>query len=337
MSDTTLDNVRTMLEDRAADLRQNDKADHITASEIDVVADGVKLQLGADHEGHLVLLVPWSGNTALPRNSAGLTIDRTWLAPKPDADPSEWLVLTCRQPHLSGTFLDLAAALIVEIRDHPGGASDRCIRGFLRWRELFSPPSGAVSDTVLTGLLGELVVLETLVGRYGPGAIDCWLGPDGGRHDFSIGDSHLEVKTSTANEMHTCTIHGLDQLSSLAGETLHLAALRFERSESGRSIAALIDGIRVRGVDPLDLRRLTHLLGVDTDAPECATAFALVEQRLFEVIGDFPRLIRSSLVGGELPAGVSAVRYSIDLPAGGTVEDAANSWIEGIAERSDET
>jgi hypothetical protein len=61
------------------------------------------------------------------------------------------------------------------------------------------------------GILGELLVLERLVVRNGPDAVEAWIGPCGEPHDIRIATQEFEVKTTvTSKRVHT--INGAEQL-----------------------------------------------------------------------------------------------------------------------------
>ena len=74
------------------------------------------------------------------------------------------------------------------------------------------------------GLLGELMVLERLIRRNGPKAIEAWIGPKGEPHDFRIGTSEYEVKaTMRSRRIHT--VHGPEQLVPSRGCSLFILSV----------------------------------------------------------------------------------------------------------------
>jgi len=74
------------------------------------------------------------------------------------------------------------------------------------------------------GLLGELLVVERLLSKRGPGALSEWIGPLREPHDFRIGAQELEVKTTTrSRRIHV--IDGTEQLVASSGCALFLVSI----------------------------------------------------------------------------------------------------------------
>jgi hypothetical protein len=61
------------------------------------------------------------------------------------------------------------------------------------------------------GLIGELLVLQHLIAGSGTDLLDAWIAPTPEPHDFRVGISEFEVKTTVApRRIHT--VHGAEQL-----------------------------------------------------------------------------------------------------------------------------
>lgn len=80
---------------------------------------------------------------------------------------------------------------------------------------------GILSTEEITGLVGEILLLDRLIVANGPAAVSSWTGPLKEPHDFRFGLVELEIKSSTApDDCHW--IHGLKQLTPSPGCQLHL-------------------------------------------------------------------------------------------------------------------
>jgi hypothetical protein len=127
-----------------------------------------------------------------------------------------------------------------------------------RYREVLTLRP-TLTEQELIGLFGELLFLDHLISRLGPGrAIESWQGPLAEEHDFVFPDLHVEVKTTT-NERRRHTIAGVNQLVPLPSRPLHLVSVQLTRTAAdlGLTLASLIAAVRERlvGYSPkLDLR-----------------------------------------------------------------------------------
>ena len=128
---------------------------------------------------------------------------------------------------------DVVNAILVEQRE-PWPAVAAIIR---TWQSAWRPARQEMDKTAQVGLVGELLVLQTLmIPCLGPAAIDQWSGPESERHDF-VGDRlHIEVKT-TRKSRHEHEISRLDQLRAPEGCQLLFISIQLEQSlaEIGRA------------------------------------------------------------------------------------------------------
>lgn len=113
---------------------------------------------------------------------------------------------------------------------------------------------GALADSAIIGLLGELTVLRQLIftRMQQPASlmrcIDFWQGWQDGGRDFRIGDHSIEVKTTrAASSIHEFSgLHQLEPqlLASNQPEQLHLLSIGLAPSTStGESLPALVESI----------------------------------------------------------------------------------------------
>lgn len=207
---------------------------------------------------------------------------------------------------------EVVQAVFADARE-PWAAVASIIRN---WQTIWRQGPTNMSQAVQIGLVGELLILSRLaIPALGVDAVMCWSGPLTERHDFIIGDLHIEVKTTTRSR-HEHEISRLDQLWTGDQQSLLLASVRLERSIGGAmTLATLVDETvnllrhNVWAVDELliKLRRL----GWEDEMRGSGELirFNLRDATLYEVEGEFPRLPRSFFI----PSGISGLKYTISL------------------------
>lgn len=281
----------------------------------------VKIPLGnplvtIDMQGNRHLLIPFPSDIrpAEDKQSAGVHITvNEWGY---EGKRSKYIDVICLKPHLTGIFdmmlLDILMLLPKEA-DHP----DRvCKRVLNQWREFLTPePKFAPDQSKLIGIWGELWMLKQLT-QLTPKAVQTWVGPAGGRIDFSVGTIGLEVKTTLQRRGITVTINGHEQLKPPENGNLFFAVLKIEETPiTGICINDLINQLIEIGVDRHQL--LTALmrnnLTLDAVSQTDDLRFHLHSWHLYHVNEQFPRITSDSFVGGSLPNGVLSINYQIDL------------------------
>jgi hypothetical protein len=223
--------------------------------------------------------------------------------------------LACRRRHLGDIFAHLADEVVRELRRNPRGGAAVCRTVLSRWRELLERGSGrALGLEALVGLFGELWYLRELL-RINPTAAVRWDGPLGGRHDFVARRIALEIKATLRREGRFFEVHGAEQLQPPQGGVLYLAAVKLESSPGGESVPGLVEDVLGLCGDRLEVLRRLSAVGYDQRAADDYRAhlFEVREDRLYEVDDHFPRIVPSSFVGGGMPPGTIALRYTIDL------------------------
>lgn len=283
--------------------------------------------LAIDADGHRHLLIPIEdGATVRPdRKSAGIQIGGHQLLQ--DGQPRRYADVHCRMPHLHDVFELIADEILDRVLDDPTVPDKTAGQVLDRWRELFGRERGsAPSVELLTGLWGELWHLCELA-RHGLRDPSCWTGPAGSVHDFESTSSALEVKATTAREGWRLKINGVEQLDIAANRSLHLSAVKLEQGP-GETVADLFDGIISLGVDRYALSDRLDKAGLTLPQLDLTrtTPFRLVEQRAWKVEGAFPRITPSTFPGAQLPLGVAAVDYLLDLTAWQGPYLSAHEW-----------
>lgn len=237
------------------------------------------------------------------------------------ADGRWTLRLTLNEPGLRPVFGALCDDIVACTREgvapeHLGGL---VVQRIQHWRALLDREGGGLGESVLRGLVGELLVLrDLLLPVLGPlQSVASWRGPAGAPQDFILPDgARVEVKTIRphADEVR---ITNLDQLDSL-GDPLTLIAVRVENSQPGVAGAVtapgLISTLRLLLEGQPQAERLFDLalgqLRWHEHPSHHALALRLIAIEPYPVGPAFPKLTRSSV-----PAGIFEASYRVLLPA----------------------
>ena len=194
-----------------------------------------------------------------------------------------------------------------------------------------------LSDEQVSGLYGELLVLEELIRvRGAEDALDMWLGPDGEEHDFRLAAVDLEVKTTLA-EKRIHLISGVNQLKPREGVPLWLLSLQITRAGQGRGRS--LDAICMEVIEAVGQhhRALKYKLAASgwslEDRGLYGTKFDLRSTpRSYLVDERFPAITEERLITAIPQAGlVSDVRYRVDVRTlqYGVPDDDLASFVEG--------
>jgi hypothetical protein len=265
-----------------------------------------------DRRGELHLLLPVDG-------------------PPPDHRLADLRGLRVRQQELAGqgAYVDLVAGAsheemfsplcaavlncIVQQGRLPWDAVTSTVRA---WQAAWKGAQSCMEKTVQVGLYGELLILEhIMLPALGPRAVLHWSGPDRERHDFVGERMHLEVKT-TRRRRHEHEISRVDQLHAPEGRTLYLASVILEESAAGAgTLATRIDAVsQLLGTAPAESDEFQAKLVQLGWSDEMRRTGELMrfhhsDSIILTVDDGFPRLPP----GFVLPAGVVALRYTVDL------------------------
>jgi len=224
--------------------------------------------------------------------------------------------------------------LLTEIADSiqlDGKTFETAVRSRLEsWKELLRSV-GMLSPERQVGLWGELWLLRRLITSCGPEALDSWTGPVAEPHDFRIGHTELEVKT-TRSRQRNHVINGLDQLSPSEGLKLFLLALHVEpaQTDDAMSLPQMVAVVRNTLDAEPDLLGDFELILRDgcgyyaKDEQNYGTQFRLRSApMLVPVDAGFPRLTKKTLcdvVGMNVEQRISDVRYTVNVDDFGSLD-----------------
>jgi hypothetical protein len=274
------------------------------------------LHLGVGRDGAR-LLVPFAKDAHRDfkpdRRSAALQLAVTTF--EGNDGRRHYLDVVCTRPDLRWLFTSFVADMILRFARSPDVPAVAIVRKcFVAWRAMFVREGPRLSIKQLAGLFGELSVLERLL-RKSDSATAVWKGPLGSPHDFVGAAQAVEVKTTLTSEDRVVHIHGIEQLAAPSRSGLALAHLRAEAPVSdGETVPRLVD--RATALDATG--RVASLLAGAGYFPHHAESYAdltfeVVVEEWFRVDDEFPRLSATSFPGGQVPAGLSDFRYSLDL------------------------
>lgn len=279
---------------------------------INTGSGSVRLALGSRGELRLLLPVRQSERIAETPSSQALHIGMATYTLS--GTSIRFLDVTCLSGALDGVFADVAREIMDRI---VGGASpvDACRTTIEDFRSLLISPAAEVTVEEIRGLVGELLMLRTLLASD-PAAWKLWRGPLRERHDFRGGTLAIEVKTTGRSASRKVTISAVDQLLPPFDGSLQLSVFQLEETAGGDlSVARLAVDVANAASDRQEIGRLLTAAKCPDPVSQVwnRCRFRLEGETHYRVDEDFPRIIPGSFQGGTIPAGVESLSYVIDL------------------------
>lgn len=229
------------------------------------------------------------------------------------SQPSTLLVVTLGDEAFCDLFDVLAVDLIEAVASvsEPEGPDVFAAR-LLLWKDLFDRSRiGGLSRDEQTGLFGELLFLERLLGEgvAMDAAVAMWQGPRRADRDFEHRLHGVEIKTTTGRLDLPVRISSLAQLDAGALESLHLLRVGLVEDPEGRSLNDLVDGLRARSPALAAALNLELVRAGYLDAHReryGSPSFSVARQACYRVGQGFP-----ALTLGNVPEGVVGARYEL--------------------------
>lgn len=250
----------------------------------------------------------------------GLSVALKSLEKLPDSDVT--LLLELQQNEAVDVFSVFVARVCEELDGitKPELAVKAVITLIEKWKEFFAGGSDILSDERLTGLYGELYILQYFstsgvdVGK----AIKAWTGSKKTSQDYEFGSVAVEVKSTAAVDASKVNITNSRQLDDTGLEHLFLSHVLLDaRQGEENTLSKLIDSIRqsIQKYSPetsLDFEEKLLAAGYQDKHAEQYSNRTYSERELvfYNVIEGFPRLLVDNL-----PVGVTKVSYEIALDA----------------------
>jgi len=285
-----------------------------------------RILAAVDARGHRHLLVPLDpgDDPYKDANSRGITVATKDLL-LPGSGYGRYIDIACEDA-AGHSMLDLVATelgeRLQEASNTPGEVVSRVLA---KWRRFWGQvPKEVLSREGQIGLFAEVWFLTYwLIPAIGvTKAVQCWRGPHGARHDFEQPGLSVEAKGTASTRGRIFTISGIRQLEPPESGRLLFFSLRL-REEGGASntLPMLIDTCRSRVTSDPDSEGLleTALIAAGyliVHASDYAkTRWRVIEELLFVVHDDFPRIVPGTFAPGELPPGIEHLEYAVNLGA----------------------
>jgi len=288
----------------------------------EAIADvSTRLLAGVDSDGghHLVIaLLPGEPDFS-DTQTRGLSVT-TRLLTGTGTDPTRHLDIHCRDASGNQAFDMIGAEIAEQLDTSAGHATDSVRRILAKWRRFWGQSGLALSREAQIGLFGELWFLAVwLIPSVGISGVQRWRGPLGARHDFEWVGCSVESKCTASAVGRIHHINGIDQLAPPDQGRLLFFSLRV-RDEGGasNSVPTLIDYLKSKfqvdseAADHFDTLLIRAGYSSQFENEYRKLRLRIVDQALFEVSGEFPRLTSSHLAAGALN-GIRHVSYEIDL------------------------
>ncbi|GCD99649.1 PD-(D/E)XK motif protein [Embleya hyalina] len=239
-----------------------------------------------------------------------------------DREPAPFLDFSCVDPSVLPTFAAVAADIVRAATETTPAEAVSVVTDVLeRWKWFWEVDSSRLTDSEALGLFGELWFLARWA-RPTPTSLAAWTGSDGSRHDFQWPSVSVEVKTTARrSEIRAShTIKSLDQLAAPETGDLYLFSLQLVRDQLAKNtLPRLVDHVAsALGQDPVTQELFARKLGNRGYTPAhrrtLGTRYRVVEEYLYRVEGDFPRLTPGTFPQG-LPPGIGGISYRLDTAA----------------------
>jgi Putative PD-(D/E)XK family member, (DUF4420) len=276
--------------------------------------------LAVDHDGrhHLLLPIGAMEEGFTDRRSRGIIVAPRLL--EVESQPARPFLDVCCSDRTANEAFNLVANGLLEELEQRVGTVDAVQTALARWRRFWGTvPIEGLDPEEIRGLFGELWFLLVWLLPHGPSAVEHWLGPSGARNDFQWPRVAVEVKSTTSIRGHVHRINGLDQLDPPEDGSLLLFSLRIrEEPSSSNSLVTLVERIEQElagepeRLDLFEGRLVSAGYSSTHDERYRDIRFRVVDERLYTVAEDFPRLSAASFTGG-LPVGIERVEYETNL------------------------
>jgi hypothetical protein len=231
-----------------------------------------------------------AGDMSKPRIQGLRNIAHTFR----NRDGTQWSTLEIKITHSVHDCYLFACRVIDQIQLN-NEKLDEAVESVLGgWRDILRREV-ALSREQEIGLIGELLVVRSLIHQFGPEtSIRSWIGPTGEEHDFGLSQLDIEVKT-TASETRTHWISNPDQLRAISGRELRLISIMltprygngsFNLPELTRSIESLA------GASRAEFMKRLEAVGYHPDDADMYTTYWMFRDQVLEyaVDQDFPKI-----------------------------------------------
>lgn len=298
------------------------KGDNLTARQaVPDLTSRVFCAIDTENQRHILIQLEPEDSGYDDRQSRGIQVVTRELNIH-GQPPSRYMDIICLDVTGYAGFDLIGSEIISELAKGSGLPGDIVHQVLGKWRRFWSQvPQDLLSRQEVIGLFAEIRYLtERLIPEAGPAeAVRRWRGPFGSRHDFELKGCSVEVKATTSSRGRIFHINGIDQLDPPDNGKLFFFGVRL-REEGGaeHTLPGVIGTCRnllEKDNDALDIFESALIqAGYSPHHDEEYTNmhFRIIEEALFAVTDDFPRICAGNFTGG-VPAGIERVEYEINL------------------------
>lgn len=274
-----------------------------------------------DIEGNRKIYLPLLSNVNFKQDKRSSSIQITKSNNDFNQNLNEYIEICCINPDNSefifNKFNTLASMIFSKIKFEKIDNYSAVKSTIQEWRDFFRLVKKTyLSIEEIRGLIGELYFLNEIL-NYDQSLFESWHGPESDRHDFRSNNVAVEVKTSgTKNKI--IKISSIEQLDKPANSKLFCQLYQLEQDDKSYSIPLLIDEIvEKHNISKMELERKLNDLNYDFNDrkyyEEDKRRFRIIQNQLFEVNQNFPKITNEVFVEKKLPKGVVDINYKINL------------------------
>lgn len=244
------------------------------------------------------------------------------------------LIIALQDPAMREAFLKVCVDIVTVLQNVSEQQQRHAVILRLeRWAHFFQGKRARLSDEEQKGLIAELTCLQNVVLRAfsSKAAVQSWTGPQRSVHDFSFGQTAIEVKSNRGSGTPNITISSETQLSVNEYEALFLYVVEVNRATApadGLTLADYVQRTRRQvssSIDALEFDLKLSQVGYEESDDYSGTFWGIGAIRQFNVTEDFPH-IDETLID---PA-ISGVIYKVNLNHCGTFEVSKDALLESL-------
>lgn len=281
---------------------------------VDILFASCPCMVSINHSGANALWIGSTEHVAGARRiweSSGIEATQ---APDASGRTRSWITISLEGVSERALFVSLSSYICLKCMESGTSTASAIKEALDEWKGLFLGRAEGLTQNELAGLLGELLTLQELAESVGARSLDFWQGFEGESQDFRCGNLLIETKASIG-QGNSLSINGLRQLARPSEGALLLRHLRLQpESPQGISLATVIERLGHLGLDIVRLKECILRVGASpAQLSDASKVFRVMERRCYQVDAGFPCLTEASFAEGKAPAGVSSVKYAIDL------------------------
>lgn len=281
--------------------------------------DKEEIFLAINHNGfrNVLLKINSIDSAIYDNHSRGLTVKGKKLVVK-DIENS-FIVITCTDKEGHKTFNLVASDILLKVVSGLKPA-DAVTQTLEKWRKFWGSSFRRIlTEEQIKGLFGELWFLLVWILPKNNNFIKNWVGPCGNRNDFEWRNLAIEVKTTSSVRGHIHKINGIEQLDPPQDGELYCFSLRVRKEKTAHNtLPVLIKRIQnLLAGNQLLLDLFDERIAILGYSPAHEVEYSeyqyrVIDERLYSVSGDFPRLSVHSFQAG-VPYGVERIDYDVNL------------------------